>query len=231
MKIFKNIQNQKIIISLLALLTAALIYFPHYALTDTHTKLNGSIFLILAVILVWVPTENMGALFAVDIFLEIGLILLFVFIATITSLHSWLIYGLIILILATWVEIVLLKNQPLVANNRQLSAIRLMIMLIFAILGYLSGFMALLMTSPVGLMTSGFVVYIGIGLFLYYLVLSASLWQNWFKGNIAWVMIIIAIILHMFFAYGISPETMLIPGICEVIVVVLVLRMNMLLKK
>lgn len=231
MKIFQKLQNQKIIISLLALLTAAFIYFPHYPLTDEHTKLNCSVFLILAIILLWVPTENMAALFAVDIFFEIGLVLLLVFIATITSLHSWMIYLLILLIFSIWVGIVLLKNSPLTARNRQLTAIRLIIMLIFAILAYLSGFMALIMTNPIGLMTSKITIGIGIGLFIYYLVLAGSIWQNWFKGIISWVMIVIVIIFHMIFAYNIFPETMLVPGICEVIIVILVLRMNRLLEK
>lgn len=231
MKVFKRLRNQKIIISLLAVLTAALIYFPHYRFTDEHTKLNCSIFLILAIFLLWMPTENMGALFAVDIFFEIGLVLLIAFITTVTSLQLWTIDLLIILILLIWIGMVLLKNGPLTAKNRQLIAIRLIIMLIFAILAYLSGFMALIMSSPIGLMASGITIYIGIGLFIYYLILAGSIWQSWFKGSIAWIMIIVAIIFHMFFAYNISPEIMLIPGICEVIIVLLILRMNTLLEK
>lgn len=231
MKVFKKVRNQKLILSLLVLVSAALIYFPHYALTDDHTKLNCSVFLILGIILLWMPTENMSALFAVDIFFEIGLVLLIIFIATITSLHSWLSYILTLLILGAWIGMVLLKNRPLAIKNIQLTAIRLIVMFIFAILAYLSGFVALLMTNPVGLVISGITIYVGIGLFIYYLILAASIWQNWFRGSIAWVMISIAIVFHMFFAYGISPETMLIPGICEVIAVFLVLRMNTLLEK
>ncbi|QNQ84203.1 hypothetical protein FP435_07120 [Lactobacillus sp. PV037] len=231
MKFLNTVSKQKIVASLLGIVTAALIYFPHYALTDNHTKLNCSVFLILGIVLLWVPTESLAALFAVDLFFEIGLVLLLVFISTITSLHTWPIYLLIILILAVWIGMVLLKNQSLTSKNRQVVAIRLISMLIFAILAYLSGFYALLMASPVGLMVSGITIYIGIGLFIYYLILAASIWQNWFKGSISWVMIIIAIVFHMFFAYNLSPETMLIPGICEVIIVLLLLRMNMLLEK
>ncbi|QNQ81752.1 hypothetical protein [Lactobacillus sp. PV012] len=231
MKFLNTVSKQKIVASLLGIVTAALIYFPYYALTDNHTKLNCSVFLILGIVLLWVPTESLAALFAVDLFFEIGLVLLLVFISTITSLHAWPIYLLIILILAVWIGMVLLKNQSLTSKNRQVVAIRLISMLIFAILAYLSGFYALLMASPVGLMVSGITIYIGIGLFIYYLILAASIWQNWFKGSISWVMIIIAIVFHMFFAYNLSPETMLIPGICEVIIVLLLLRMNMLLEK
>lgn len=231
MKAYKNKKYQRLILCILGLIDAILIYFPHYALTDEHTKLNCVVFFILAVGLLWLPTDSRGALFVIDIFYEIGLVLLVVFIATVLSLHMWSVYLSIILILGTWVGMILFKNGPLVTKNRQLLVIRLVVMLIFALLAYLSGFLALLMTSPVGFMASGYTIYIGMTLFVYYLVLAASIWQKWFKGSIAWIMIMIAIILHMFFAYGISPETMLIPGICEVIVVLLVLRMNMLLKK
>lgn len=231
MKEIINTKWQRLLLTVLSLIDAALIYFPKYALVDYHTKLNCAVFLILGAILIWLPTETASSNFAINLFYEIGLVLLVVFAASVISLRSWPVYLLIILILLTWVGMVLLKNQLSASDSKELKVIRLVMMFIFAILAYLSGFIALIMTSPIGFVEHQGLIYLGIGLFIYYLVLSGSIWQKWFKGWISWVMILIAVILHTLFALSMSIVASYIPLACEVILLVLVFRLNMLLKK
>lgn len=231
MEKIKNTKWQCLILTILSLIDAALIYFPNYTLVSQHTKLNCAVFLILAAILIWLPTETASSIFAVNLFYEIGLVLLLVFFVSVTSVNSWLVYLLIILILLTWIGIVLLKNRLVKHQTRELKIIRLVMMLIFAILAYLSGFVAMLMTSPLGFMVHGSLVYLGIALFIYYLILSGSIWQRWFKGWISWVMILIAVIFHTIFAISMAVVAVYIPLICEIILLILTLRMNLIFKK
>lgn len=231
MEKIKNIKWQLLILTILSLVDAALIYFPRYTLVSQHTKLDCAVFLILAAILVWLPTETASSIFAINLFYEIGLILLLVFFASVISLQHWSVYLLVALILLTWVGIILLKNRSIEHQTGELKIIRLVMMLIFAILAYLSGFIAMLMTSPIGFIEHGNLVYLGIGLFIYYLILAGSIWQKWFKGWISWGMILVAVIGHTIFAISIAVVAVYIPLACEIILLILNLRMNLILKK
>lgn len=227
----KNTKWQRLILTILSLVDAALIYFPNYALVSQHAKLNCAVFLILAAVLIWLPTETASSIFAINLFYEIGLVLLLVFFASVTSLQNWSVYLLIILVLFTWVGIVLLKNRLIKHQTRELKIIKLVMMLIFAILAYLSGFVAMLMTSPIGFIEHSGLVYLGIALFIYYLILAGSIWQKWFRGWISWVMILAAVVLHTIFAVSIAVVAVYIPLICEIILLILTLRMNLILKQ
>lgn len=231
MQDIKDTKWQRLLLTVLSLVSAALIYFPKYALVDSHTQLNCGVFLVLGAVLIWLPTETASSIFAINLFYEIGLVLLLVFSVSAISLRTWPIYLLIILTLLTWVGIVLLKNHQSNADSKELKVIKLGMMFIFAILAYLSGFIAILMTSPIGFVEHQGLIYLGIGLFIYYLILAGSIWQSWFKGVISWVMILIAVILHTIFALSMSIVASYIPLICEVLLLILTLRLNMILKR
>lgn len=231
MKDIKDTKWQRLLLTILSLVSAALIYFPKYALVDSHTQLNCGVFLVLGAVLIWLPTETASSIFAINLFYEIGLVLLLVFSASAISMRTWPIYLLIVLALLTWVGIVLLKNYQSNANSKELKIIRLAMMFIFAILAYLSGFIAMIMTSPIGFVEHQGLIYLGIGLFIYYLILAGSIWQKWFKGIISWVMILVAVILHTIFALSMSVVASYIPLICEVLLLILTLRLNMILKR
>ncbi|MBD5430639.1 hypothetical protein [Lactobacillus sp.] len=231
MERIKDTKLQRIILTILALIDAALVYFPNYALVSQHTKLDCAVFLILAAILIWLPAETASSIFAINLFYEIGLVLLLVFFVSVTSLNDWPVYLLIILVLLTWIGIVLLKNHLVKDYSGRIKIIRLIMMLIFAILAYLSGFIAMLMTSPIGFIEHSGLIYVGIALFIYYLILSGSIWQKWFKGWISWVMILVAVVFHTIFAISMAIVAVYIPLACEIILLILVFRMNMILKK
>ncbi|MBP2057400.1 hypothetical protein J2Z60_000564 [Lactobacillus colini] len=231
MKTIKDTKWQRIILTLLSLIDAGLIYYPKYALVSDHTKLNCAVFLILAAVLIWLPTETASSIFAINFFYEIGLVLLLVFFASAVSLNGWLIYVLLILVLLTWLGIILLKNRLVEGQTTRLKLIRLAMMLVFAILAYLSGFIAMLMISPLGFIEYRVLIYLGAGLFVYYLVLAGSIWQKWFKGWISWGMILIAVIFHTIFAFSLSIVVVYIPLVCEVILLILVFSMNLNFKK
>ncbi len=220
----------KIALSLLGVLAAILVYVPNYALVDQGLKGRCAIFFIIAIVLLWLPMELKSSIFALNFYYELGLILIIVFFMTNQMAMNFTI-GLVIALL-TWIGMVIFKNNLVMKQkNSELLIIRLVMMLVLAYLAYISGFAALMGAEIFTVQGQTWLLILGFVLCVYYLVLAGSIWQPWFRRWTSWIMILVAVVLHMLFASATSLNIIFLPLIGEVILLILAWRSNRILMK
>ena len=223
----------KIALSLLGVLAATLVYVPNYALVDQGLKYRCTIFFIVAIVLLWLPMELRSSIFALNFYYELGLILIIVFFMTNQMAMNFTIGLVIALLLLTWIGMVIFKNNLVMKQkNSELLIIRLVMMLVLAYLAYISGFAALMGAEIFTVQGQTWLLILGFVLCVYYLVLAGSIWQPWFRRWTSWIMILVAVFLHMLFASATSLNIIFLPLIGEVILLILVWRsIRILMKK
>ena len=222
----------KIALSLLGVLAATLVYVPNYALVDQGLKDRCTIFFIVAIVLLWLPMELRSSIFALNFYYELGLILIIVFFMTNQMAMNFTIGRVMALLLLTWIGMVIFKNNLVMKQkNSELLIIRLVMMLILAYLAYISGFAALMGAEIFTVQGQTWLLILGFVLCVYYLVLAGSIWQPWFRRWTSWIMILVAVVLHMLFASATSLNIIFLPLIGEVILLILVWRSNRILMK
>lgn len=220
----------KIALSVLGVLAAILGYVPNYALVDQGLKGRCAIFFIVAIVLLWLPMELKSSIFALNFYYELGLILIIVFFMTNQMAMKFTIGLVIALLLLTWVGMVIFKNNLVMKyKNSELLIIRLVMMLVLAYLAYISGFAALMGAEIFTVQGQTWLLVLGFLLCVYYLVLAGSIWQPWFRRWTSWIMVLVAIVLHMVFASATSLNIIFLPLIGEVILLILVWRSNRIL--
>ena len=221
----------KIALSLLGVLAAILVYVPNYALVDQGLKGRCAIFFIIAIVLLWLPMELKSSIFALNFYYELGLILIIVFFMTNQMAMNFTIGLVIALLLLTWIGMVIFKNNLVMKQkNSELLIIRLVMMLVLAYLAYISGFAALMGAEIFTVQGQTWLLILGFVLCVYYLVLG-SIWQPWFRRWTSWIMILVAVVLHMLFASATSLNIIFLPLIGEVILLILAWRSNRILMK
>lgn len=222
----------KIVLSILGILDAILIYVPSYAAVDQGLKGRCAIFFIIAVVLLWLPMELKSSIFALNFYYELGLILIIVFFMTNQMAMQFFIGLVIALLLLTWIGMVIFKNNLVMKEkNSELLIIRLVMMLVLAYLAYISGFAALMGAEIFTVQGQAWLLALGFLLCVYYLVFAGSIWQPWFRRWISWIMLVVAIVLHMIFASATSLNFIFLPAIGELIMLILVWRSNRILMK
>lgn len=222
----------KIALSLLGVLAAILVYVPNYALVDQGLKGRCAIFFIVAIVLLWLPMELKSSIFALNFYYELGLILIIVFFMTNQMAMKFTIGLVIALLLLTWVGMVVFKNNLVMKyKNSELLIIRLVMMLVLAYLAYISGFAALMGAEIFTVQGQTWLLILGFILCVYYLVLAGSIWQPWFRRWTSWIMVLVAVILHMLFASATALNIIFLPLIGEIILLILVWRSNRILMK
>ncbi len=222
----------KIALSFLGILAAILVYVPNYSLVDQGLKGRCSIFFIVAIVLLWLPMELKSSIFALNFYYELGLILIVVFFMTNQMAMNFTIGLVIALLLLAWIGMVIFKNNLVMKQkNSELLIIRLVMMLVLAYLAYISGFAALMGAEIFTVQGQTWLLILGFVLCVYYLVLAGSIWQSWFRRWTSWIMILVAVVLHMLFASATSLNIIFLPLIGEVILLILVWRSNRILMK
>lgn len=220
----------KIALSILGILDALLVYLPNYAAVDQGLKGRCAIFFIIAVVLLWLPMELKSSIFALNFYYELGLILIIIFLMTNQMAMKFTIGLVLALLLLTWIGMVIFKNNLVMKyKDRELLIIRLVMMLVLAYLAYISGFAALMGAEIFTVQGQTWLLVLGFLLCVYYLVLAGSIWQPWFKRWTSWIMVLVAIVLHMVFASATSLNIIFLPLIGEVILLILVWRSNRIL--
>lgn len=220
----------KIALSILGILDALLVYLPNYAAVDQGLKGRCAIFFIIAVVLLWLPMELKSSIFALNFYYELGLILIIIFLMTNQMAMKFTIGLVLVLLLLTWIGMVIFKNNLVMKyKDRELLIIRLVMMLVLAYLAYISGFAALMGAEIFTVQGQTWLLVLGFLLCVYYLVLAGSIWQPWFRRWTSWIMVLVAIVLHMVFASATSLNIIFLPLIGEVILLILVWRSNRIL--
>ena len=220
----------KIALSILGILDALLVYLPNYAADDQGLKGRCAIFFIIAVVLLWLPMELKSSIFALNFYYELGLILIIIFLMTNQMAMKFTIGLVLALLLLTWIGMVIFKNNLVMKyKDRELLIIRLVMMLVLAYLAYISGFAALMGAEIFTVQGQTWLLVLGFLLCVYYLVLAGSIWQPWFRRWTSWIMVLVAIVLHMVFASATSLNIIFLPLIGEVILLILVWRSNRIL--
>lgn len=220
----------KIALSILGILDALLVYLPNYAAVDQGLKGRCAIFFIIAVVLLWLPMELKSSIFALNFYYELGLILIIIFLMTNQMAMKFTIGLVLALLLLTWIGMVIFKNNLVMKyKDRELLIIRLVMMLVLAYLAYISGFAALMGAEIFTVQGQTWLLVLGFLLCVYYLVLASSIWQPWFRRWTSWIMVLVAIVLHMVFASATSLNIIFLPLIGEVILLILVWRSNRIL--
>ena len=220
----------KIALSILGILDALLVYLPNYAAVDQGLKGRCAIFFIIAVVLLWLPMELKSSIFALNFYYELGLILIIVFFMTNQMAMKFTIGLVLALLLLTWIGMVIFKNNLVMKyKDRELLIIRLVMMLVLAYLAYISGFATLMGAEIFTVQGQTWLLVLGFLLCVYYLVLAGSIWQPWFRRWTSWIMVLVAIVLHMVFASATSLNIIFLPLIGEVILLILVWRSNRIL--
>ena len=220
----------KIALSILGILDALLVYLPNYAAVDQGLKGRCAIFFIIAVVLLWLPMELKSSIFALNFYYELGLILIIIFLMTNLMAMKFTIGLVLALLLLTWIGMVIFKNNLVMKyKDRELLIIRLVMMLVLAYLAYISGFAALMGAEIFTVQGQTWLLVLGFLLCVYYLVLAGSIWQPWFRRWTSWIMVLVAIVLHMVFASATSLNIIFLPLIGEVILLILVWRSNRIL--
>ncbi|OYR87792.1 hypothetical protein [Lactobacillus taiwanensis] len=220
----------KIALSILEILDALLVYLPNYAAVDQGLKGRCAIFFIIAVVLLWLPMELKSSIFALNFYYELGLILIIIFLMTNQMAMKFTIGLVLALLLLTWIGMVIFKNNLVMKyKDRELLIIRLVMMLVLAYLAYISGFAALMGAEIFTVQGQTWLLVLGFLLCVYYLVLAGSIWQPWFRRWTSWIMVLVAIVLHMVFASATSLNIIFLPLIGEVILLILVWRSNRIL--
>ncbi len=220
----------KIALSILGILDALLVYLPNYAAVDQGLKGRCAIFFIIAVVLLWLPMELKSSIFALNFYYELGLILIIIFLMTNQMAMKFTIGLVLALLLLTWIGMVIFKNNLVMKyKDRELLIIRLVMMLVLAYLAYISGFAALMGVEIFTVQGQTWLLVLGFLLCVYYLVLAGSIWQPWFRRWTSWIMVLVAIVLHMVFASATSLNIIFLPLIGEVILLILVWRSNRIL--
>ncbi|WP_347283793.1 hypothetical protein [Lactobacillus taiwanensis] len=220
----------KIALSILGILDALLVYLPNYAAVDQGLKGRCAIFFIIAVVLLWLPMELKSSIFALNFYYELGLILIIIFLMTNQMAMKFTIGLVLALLLLTWIGMVIFKNNLVMKyKDRELLIIRLVMMLVLAYLAYISGFAALMGAEIFTVQGQTWLLVLGFLLCVYYLVLAGSIWQPWFRRWTSWIMVLVAIVLHMVFASATSLNIIFLPLIGEVILLILVWRSNRIL--
>lgn len=220
----------KIALSILGILDALLVYLPNYAAVDQGLKGRCAIFFIIAVVLLWLPMELKSSIFALNFYYELGLILIIIFLMTNQMAMKFTIGLVLALLLLTWIGMVIFKNNLVMKyKDRELLIIRLVMMLVLAYLAYISGFAALMGAEIFTVQGQTWLLVLGFLLCIYYLVLAGSIWQPWFRRWTSWIMVLVAIVLHMVFASATSLNIIFLPLIGEVILLILVWRSNRIL--
>lgn len=228
-KISQNIWI-KIALSILGILDALLVYLPNYAAVDQGLKGRCAIFFIIAVVLLWLPMELKSSIFALNFYYELGLILIIVFLMTNQMAMKFTIGLVLALLLLTWIGMVIFKNNLVMKyKDRELLIIRLVMMLVLAYLAYVSGFAALMGAEIFTVQGQTWLLVLGFLLCVYYLVLAGSIWQPWFRRWTSWIMVLVAVVLHIVFASATSLNIIFLPLIGEVILLILVWRSNRIL--
>ncbi len=220
----------KIALSILGILDALFVYLPNYAAVDQGLKGRCAIFFIIAVVLLWLPMELKSSIFALNFYYELGLILIIIFLMTNQMAMKFTIGLVLALLLLTWIGMVIFKNNLVMKyKDRELLIIRLVMMLVLAYLAYISGFAALMGAEIFTVQGQTWLLVLGFLLCVYYLVLAGSIWQPWFRRWTSWIMVLVAIVLHMVFASATSLNIIFLPLIGEVILLILVWRSNRIL--
>ncbi|MCR1915830.1 hypothetical protein [Lactobacillus taiwanensis] len=220
----------KIALSILGILDALLVYLPNYAAVDQGLKGRCAIFFIISVVLLWLPMELKSSIFALNFYYELGLILIIIFLMTNQMAMKFTIGLVLALLLLTWIGMVIFKNNLVMKyKDRELLIIRLVMMLVLAYLAYISGFAALMGAEIFTVQGQTWLLVLGFLLCVYYLVLAGSIWQPWFRRWTSWIMVLVAIVLHMVFASATSLNIIFLPLIGEVILLILVWRSNRIL--
>ena len=220
----------KIALSILGILDALFVYLPNYAAVDQGLKGRCAIFFIIAVVLLWLPMELKSSIFALNFYYEFVLILIFIFLMTNELAMKFTICLVLALLLLTWIGMVIFKNNLVMKyKDRELLIIRLVMMLVLAYLAYISGFAALMGAEIFTVQGQTWLLVLGFLLCVYYLVLAGSIWQPWFRRWTSWIMVLVAIVLHMVFASATSLNIIFLPLIGEVILLILVWRSNRIL--
>ena len=220
----------KIALSILGILDALFVYLPNYAAVDQGLKGRCAIFFISAVVLLWLPMELKSSIFALNFYYELGLILIIIFLMTNQMAMKFTIGLVLALLLLTWIGMVIFKNNLVMKyKDRELLIIRLVMMLVLAYLAYISGFAALMGAEIFTVQGQTWLLVLGFLLCVYYLVLAGSIWQPWFRRWTSWIMVLVAIVLHMVFASATSLNIIFLPLIGEVILLILVWRSNRIL--
>ncbi|WP_290079157.1 hypothetical protein [Lactobacillus taiwanensis] len=220
----------KIALSILGILDALLVYLPNYAAVDQGLKGRCAIFFIIAVVLLWLPMELKSSIFALNFYYELGLILIIIFLMTNQMAMKFTIGLVLALLLLTWIGMVIFKNNLVMKyKDRELLIIRLVMMFVLAYLAYISGFAALMGAEIFTVQGQTWLLVLGFLLCVYYLVLAGSIWQPWFRRWTSWIMVLVAIVLHMVFASATSLNIIFLPLIGEVILLILVWRSNRIL--
>ena len=220
----------KIALSILGILDALLVYLPNYAAVDQGLKGRCAIFFIIAVVLLWLPMELKSSIFALNFYYELGLILIIVFLMTNQMAMKFTIGLVLALLLLTWIGMVIFKNNLVMKyKDRELLIIRLVMMLVLAYLAYVSGFAALMGAEIFTVQGQTWLLVLGFLLCVYYLVLAGSIWQPWFRRWASWIMVLVAVVLHIVFASATSLNIIFLPLIGEVILLILVWRSNRIL--
>lgn len=220
----------KIALSILGILDALLVYLPNYAAVDQGLKGRCAIFFIIAVVLLWLPMELKSSIFALNFYYELGLILIIIFLMTNQMAMKFTIGLVLALLLLTWIGMVIFKNNLVMKyKDRELLIIRLVMMFVLAYLAYISGFATLMGAEIFTVQGQTWLLVLGFLLCVYYLVLAGSIWQPWFRRWTSWIMVLVAIVLHMVFASATSLNIIFLPLIGEVILLILVWRSNRIL--
>ncbi|OYR99568.1 hypothetical protein CBF68_03130 [Lactobacillus taiwanensis] len=220
----------KIALSILGILDALFVYLPNYAAVDQGLKGRCAIFFIIAVVLLWLPMELKSSIFALNFYYELGLILIIIFLMTNQMAMKFTIGLVLALLLLTWIGMVIFKNNLVMKyKDRELLIIRLVMMLVLAYLAYISGFAALMGAEIFTVQGQTWLLVLGFLLCVYYLVLAGSIWQPWFRRWTSWIMVLVAIVLHMVFASATSLNIIFLRLIGEVILLILVWRSNRIL--
>lgn len=220
----------KIALSILGILDALFVYLPNYAAVDQGLKGRCATFFIIAVVLLWLPMELKSSIFALNFYYELGLILIIIFLMTNQMAMKFTIGLVLALLLLTWIGMVIFKNNLVMKyKDRELLIIRLVMMLVLAYLAYISGFAALMGAEIFTVQGQTWLLVLGFLLCVYYLVLAGSIWQPWFRRWTSWIMVLVAIVLHMVFASATSLNIIFLPLIGEVILLILVWRSNRIL--
>lgn len=202
----------KIALSLLGIIDAILVYVPNYAVVDQGLKGRCAIFFIIAVVLLWLPMELKSSIFALNFYYELGLILIIVFFMTNQMAMKFTVGLVIVLLLLTWIGMVVFKNNIVMKKqNNELLIIRLVMMLVLAYLAYISGFAALMGAEVFTIQRQTWLLILGFLLCVYYLVLAGSIWQPWFRRWTSWIMVLIALLLHVVFASATSLNIIFLP--------------------
>ena len=174
--------------------------------------------------------ELKSSIFALNFYYELGLILIIIFLMTNQMAMKFTIGLVLALLLLTWIGMVIFKNNLVMKyKDRELLIIRLVMMLVLAYLAYISGFAALMGAEIFTVQGQTWLLVLGFLLCVYYLVLAGSIWQPWFRRWTSWIMVLVAIVLHMVFASATSLNIIFLPLIGEVILLILVWRSNRIL--